>query len=544
MSARDIQIKAKKISELENLEDEEKISNSYVVVSYTENGAKENYKLKLQSLINNAAALQSNKEYAIHVYTNGAKLVSQSAGPYVKDSVVSLAFKPLENYRLTDNSYFITNCELISWVPQYGRLNFKITGTGNPTINITAESLMTYIINYAGLENMYVTIPKMSFIKNEEFEMTLRPFNGYELPNSINDFSISGGTLISYNKSTGKLRIRVIENMIITGSAIEKQKYNVNISIENGTYTINPNSLTFYKDDQFTITLRGNKGYNVPSQINVSNGTLISYENGVAVIKVDGTGDITVSGSSIYKEIQLTIIASNITYIKSPNQSTYHINDIVRITLTPNAGYILPKRSNIVLNGCTIVSYSNNELTIKITNDNNVKVTINAETPEVIETYYFGMTYAGEGYFRDKLISLDNETELRVFDENNTLININSPYISSTINVSPIPYNNFNITTNYNNVKYVPKFTFIAILLPSKYVIEDGDTYLFLDDNNNRYQITKIGRRIINFEELKDIYGNDIIDWTTEVMINNVSHYLLYFKDEGTAGEYKFEKIS
>lgn len=549
MSAREIQIKAKKISELENLEDEEKISNAYVVVSYTENGAKENYKVKLQSLIDNAASMQTNKEYAIHVYTNGAALVSQSSGPYLKDTIVSLSFKALSNYQLTDHSYFITNCELISWNAQYGRLNFKITGTGNPVINIVADSLMTYIINYSGLENIRVNVPKMSFTKNEEFVMNLYPYIGYELPNSINDFSISGGTLLSYDKSSGNLRIKVIENMIIAGFAIEKPKYNVNISIENATYTINPSALSFYKDDQFTIIINPNKGFNVPSQINVINGTLISYNNGVATIKVNGTGNISIFGSSIYKEIQLSVISEYLSYTIYPSQSTYHINDIITIILIPEVGYILPKRANIQVSNCSITSYNDNELKVKITNDTNLiaRVTVRATQQPITETYYFGMTYAGEGYFRDKTITSTTGDILHIFDDANPLINVEtmlqSPYISSTINVSPIPYDNFDITGNYPNMFYVSKFTFIAILIPKKYVEKDGESYVFLDDHNDRYKIQLFGINITHFEQLKEIYADENINWENEFMINGIPHYLLYLKDQGTAGKYKFEKI-
>ena len=91
---------------------------------------------------------------------------------------------------------------------------------------------------------------------------------------------------------------------------------------------------------------------------------------------------------------------------------------------------------------------------------------------------------------------------------------------------------------------YIPKFTFVAILIPKKYVIKNGDGYLFLDDSNNRYKIQQFGIDVTNFEQLKYIYAEDNIDWDIEVSINNVPHYLLYFKDEGTAGEYKFVKIS
>ena len=551
MSAQNIQIKTKKISELDNLQDEKKIANSYIVVSYTENGAKENYKVKIQDLINNASSTTPiEKEYAIHIFANGAKLISQSSGPYLKDTVVSLSFRALDNYQLTNNSCFITNCELISWHAQYGRLNFRITGTGDPVINISAESLLTYIINYSGLRNMYVNILKMSFLKNEEFDIILTPYNGYELPTSASSFSLSGGTIVNYNKTTGKLRIKVIENMILSGEAIEKQKFNININIENSSYTISPNSLSFYENDEFTITLKPNKGYNAPLQLNVTNGTIISYNNGnngnngIAKIKVDGTGDINISGTSEYKEIILSVIASNLNYTKSPNQSTYHINENVTIDITPNSGYISPKRSNISVNGCSIVSYENNKLIIKITNDSNVKVTLNAELPEIIETYYFGMTYAGEGYFKEKIVTASTGETLHIFDEENTLISVDSSYITSATNVSPIPYNDFNITNNYQNMFYIPKFTFVAILIPKKYVIKNGDGYLFLDDSNNRYKIQQFGIDVTNFEQLKYIYAEDNIDWDIEVSINNVPHYLLYFKDEGTAGEYKFVKIS
>jgi len=544
MNARNIQINAKKISELEDLSIMEKIINSYIVVSYTENGAKENYKIKLQYLIDQFVNL---KEYALNIITNGAKLTNQINGSYRKDDIISLTFIPLSSdYQLTDDSYFTTNCvvENASMLDGKLNLNIKVTGVGNPIICISAESLITYMLNYSGLTNMQVELPKSSFKKNEIFELTLTADKGYKLPESINDFILTGGQLMDYNKLTGKLKIKVNENMVLSGNAIELPKFNVNVNIENASYIINSSSSIFYKDDIFTITINPIKGYYVPQQLNVTNGTIISYDNNIVTIKINGTGDVNVNGAANYKEIPLSIECSNLTYELIQDQLTYHINDVIKIIMTPDDGYVSPNIDNIISRGCEIISYENNELFIKIIDDNNVYIKLNAEIPYKENLYYFGMTYSGEGYFKEKIITASTGETLHIFDNEDTLININSPYISSSINSSPIPYNDFNITNNYTNVAHIEKYTFIALVIPKKYVLKNGNGYLFLDDDNNKYKIQQFGRDISNFEQLKWIYEDDIIDWEVEFYIDNIPHYLLYFKDEDTAGEYKFIKIS
>ena len=428
MNAKDIQIKAKKISELENLEDERIINDSYVVVSYTENGSKENYKLQLKKLLNNVHIEKPETEYSLNIFTNGVILLRQSPGPYYKDTIITLEFKAMEQYELTDSSPFVSNCTISSWNKNSGKLTIKVSGTGNPIINISAASLLTYIINYSGLQFIDVYTNKLIYRKNDIINLNLTPQEGYILPNNSNAFNVEGGSIISYNNIDGLLRIKVNNNVIISGSAVERPKYNINVNIPNASIRYTPNKEFYYKDDIVYLTITPNTGYNAPNLLFTTNCELISYENNIATIKITGEGNVSINGTCTLKSYTLNVNLTNVTITKNPEKVSYNYGDEITFNITPNEGYNMPIRSNISISGGDIKSYNNGILKILV--KNNVTLNITASQPAIIEKYYFGMTYTGEGYFETNQAILRDNSLLYYFNGNIT--NLNSEYISYT----------------------------------------------------------------------------------------------------------------
>lgn len=133
---------------------------------------------------------------------------------------------------------------------------------------------------------------------------------------------------------------------------------------------------TIMGTDQATIFLTADTGYSLPSEVTVTNATVVSYddENGNLVIS-GATGNVTVTAAGVVEVYSITNILSSVTNSNDATTATY--GSAYNATLTPASGYEITALS--VTMGGSPVSVSDNTIAIaSVTGD--IVITAVAET--------------------------------------------------------------------------------------------------------------------------------------------------------------------
>lgn len=508
MEETNFKIKAKKISELDNFIDSHSIqtdgSDAWVVLAYTKDNRKENYKINLGniiSLIANNIQLDDienqiqelrdligsqTKSYRISYNLTNVNQDSSNI-QYIKegDSVV-LKFTAYTGYSLP-NTGMVTglSTESYRWDLSNSELTLRIENA-----HITSQSIYVSIqgvpntfkifIDYDSnsMSYSYLTTVKQGYTINDSIQIQFTAKPGYSLPNNID---VTNANNVSYDSSSGILSFKCAGtgNMQVSGATGSKNSFSISYSLENVSKSYNSPTTAEYGSNQILIFTE-NQGYEMPDNVIVT-GNCGSYNYDKANKRITITnvlGDINVKITGVAKEFTIGFELVHIDAEISDQKSTYHINNTISIKLTAHSGYKLP--SNINLTGCTRNSYTlvgNYEATLVVKCSGTENMIVSATGLET-KTYYFGMISAVYHYPPYNKINTDKiDVNYSVYangnlkDDQFTVSINNLGWLTSAVDECPYKFNEiFNPTLTLEGFRSF-------IIVPAKYYIEDTETF-------------------------------------------------------------------
>ena len=434
MDTQELKIRAKKISALDDFENNLDLTKSYVIIGYRNGDDGRNFKMPLSTLIS---------------------YISQNASNGITDANL---LSKINNLISTNQiSIPVTAGPQGPQGPQGAGSN--ITGADIDDLYRRIEDLQQQINRYHNsfsiiydLENVNVTDnPVVRSIRHgENYILNFSPAQGYRMPNSIR---VTGCSNYNYNASAKTLFIgEPTDNITITISAM-KNNYFINYNLQNISYSIIENyKLSYQIGDTFKLSLTASNGYILPDNINVSNCLVTSYilnGNGnivTASIKCLGTGDMTISASAI-------------------SESTYYFgyftDDDTDVNVTyeyyPNTDE-LKNLGSVIINSTSKLSSStscpfnvNNSLIFQNIG-NSISVTKNVII--IVPKKYATITVTG-GRTMVKFKTNDN-TEYELYPKNFQFTSLSFPYNCETT-IGGIGYYALLIEDQFNGAEYIFK---------------------------------------------------------------------------------------
>ena len=282
MAQQELQIRAKKISELDNYNEYRNLSedgeDSYVIIGYNAGGLnKQNYKMNLSTLINvissSATINEENLLEKINEFIEEEKIVlpviqgpQGPQGPQGDGSDIDLS---------TIQSQIDQLNRIVNQYHSYYAITYNLSNISSRNTNLNSIKFGDSAILY------------------------FDPNNGYKLPNMI---SVTGCEF-SYDKSNSSITISNPTSNIVINIVGEKQNYIISYNFSHINYTIELNDKSTYQiGESIRLLLTPYDGYVLPDSINSINcGTdyrVNADGTGSLVITCTGLGNMQVSGSA------------------------------------------------------------------------------------------------------------------------------------------------------------------------------------------------------------------------------------------------------
>ena len=279
------------------------------------------------------------------------------------------------------------------------------TGTANPLIitmdgnkNITANyAINTYTLTIISVNGTVAKNPNQaSYNHGTTVQLTATPNVGYTFTGWSGDAT---GT-------TNPLTVRMDGNKNITANyAINT--YTLTITSVNGTVTKNPDQTNYNYGTAVTLTASPSTGYTFTGWSGDATGS-----TNPLTVAMDGNKNITANYS--INTYTLTIISTNGTVVKNPDQSIYNYGTTVQLSATPNVGYTFtgwsgdatgstnPLTITMDVNKSITANFSINTYTLTVTSVNGT-VTKNPNqtnynygtTVQLTATAHTGYTFTG-----------------------------------------------------------------------------------------------------------------------------------------------------
>ena len=292
MDQTQLRIRAKKISELEDfISSNHDIATdgdeAYVILAYTKNGARENYKISLSRFItelNNSTIISEEylREKIIQLFEDGSISLPSIIGPAGPQGPQGPAGEG-------------ANVDLTTIQQELDRLQSLIDVYHND-----------YPIEYA-LTNISPDPNNPNYIrKNETITLNFIPSTGWKMPSTA---IVIGASEFTYNSSSGSIYINGVNenvNKITVQLSAERNKVRLIFSLNHITYEY---LSTVPTDGYFTnyynnieIKLTAENLYSLPNTVSVSNASINSYDPNTGILNISCTGirDMIVSASAEY----------------------------------------------------------------------------------------------------------------------------------------------------------------------------------------------------------------------------------------------------
>lgn len=278
METQEFQIRAKKISELDNF-DRQIDDNTYLIIGYNNGTVKQNYKLTLSnlvSLIEENASIDDDtllQKLNMFIYNDQIHIPTGSQGPQgpqgPQGAGASIDVSSLQ--RQIDDLYRIIGQYHSSYSITYNLENISPSGS-NPTS-----------IDYGNTAILY-------FIPN----------NGYKMPNIV---SVTGCDY-TYSNINKSISISNPTSDIIINISGVKANYSISYNFNHINYEIVNNDQSSYQiGESIRLNLTAEEDYKLPSSLNHTNCN-IDYRLGAGnitaslVITCTGEGNMVISGNA------------------------------------------------------------------------------------------------------------------------------------------------------------------------------------------------------------------------------------------------------
>lgn len=287
MGSAQLKIKAKKISELDNFIDSHTITdngeNAYVILAYTENGARENYKISLKNFVNeisNSTSIDDEtiKQKIISLINSGEVVI-----PTIKGDTGPQGPQG----------------------PQGDGADIDIDDIQN-RLNELQQLINKYHKKYDivyVLEHIYASSGNPTSMSSDE-SVTLSFYveTGYRMPDSV---TVNGAESFSYDLSNKSININGVNKDADNITVILKgiiNKVMLSFNLINITYEMIsevPADGYYQLSNIIQIKLNPAITYNLPSSVNVQGASIMSYskDTGLLVIKCNGTKDMVITAS-------------------------------------------------------------------------------------------------------------------------------------------------------------------------------------------------------------------------------------------------------
>lgn len=259
--------------------------------------------------------ITSSTEYNINVTAINCENRYDSATTIQEGGSATIYVIANPNYTLPPQSaVIVNNASIISWEVN-GRLGTLIIA--NPTnevnISITAtqevpkeDYTVTYVLSACSKVSGVNTIGYNAI--NNRYTLTFKSNSGFKFPyNEVNKPEVINATVDAYNVTGDELSVTITKitgNVTVKISAVTDVVYTISYTLRNAEYdTSNPSQA--YEGGTVSLRVTARAGYVLPTSVNVSGGTLLSWDKsrGVATI------------SNIFDDVVLTVnaiaIASN-----------------------------------------------------------------------------------------------------------------------------------------------------------------------------------------------------------------------------------------
>ena len=294
MEQTDLRIKAKKISELDDITQSGNIDydKSYIIVGYRDGTIGKNFKISLSFIL----------DY----------LASQNHG--IDES--ELKTKVQELIDANEIIFPILNGPQGPQGPQ---------GQG---VDIDWEAMQTQINYMQSLINQYhndyLIQYNLTHINTNESNATKLSYNesvtlyfntdaGYVMPNYVEvtganfDYDKENKSIRIYNPTASNHKIIIVMNG-------ETGHYSIIYNLRNITYSyISTEQSNYQKDDSIRIQLTPETGYKLPNTVSLENATLINYDKNIGTLsfKVSGTGNIKINAMGELNSIYYFVFAAD-----------------------------------------------------------------------------------------------------------------------------------------------------------------------------------------------------------------------------------------
>ena len=288
MEQTDLRIRAKKISELDQLTESDNISfdKSFIIVGYRDGDVGKNYKIPLSFIF----------DYVTE-HSNG---IDENE---LKDKVQEL----IDNNNLSFDSVTMHGPQ----GPQGNQgkgAEFDIN-----EIQRQIDYLQTLINQYHKEYNIEYNLSYISanilndtdMLYNETVILNFEPHIGYMMP----DYVSVNGAEFEYDKTAKTVKIynpNSLNNKIIVSMTGNIGYYSISYNLTNIAVSYISTERNVYQyNEEIEIQLTPNGEYALPNSLNVLNGEIISYNKTIGILKfkVSGTGNIIISGSAVFNSI-------------------------------------------------------------------------------------------------------------------------------------------------------------------------------------------------------------------------------------------------
>ena len=199
-----------------------------------------------------------------------------------------------------------------------------------------------------------------------DYVAVITPNNGYLLPENI-DVTTGGNTLVegtdyTYDTETGKVVVnsdKIAGNLTIKSVAVPKQ-FNVDTTGVKKAKVTNKEKATF--DQDYTTTIKPNKGYALPDSINVTVGEEVLGE-GTDYTYDSTTGEVVIPKESVVDDIKIAAdmkvlkndIVINTENLDTDAKKTVETDDEYKVIVKPtNNKYELPETIEVKVDGKTL----------------------------------------------------------------------------------------------------------------------------------------------------------------------------------------------
>lgn len=284
MEQTDLRIRAKKISELDQLTESDNISfdKSFIIVGYRDGDVGKNYKIPL-SFIFDYIAEHNNGIDENELKDKVQELIDNNNLSF--DSVIMHGPQGPQGHQGKGAEFDIAEIQrqidyLQSLINQYHKEYNIEYNLSYISANITNDTDMLY---------------------NETVTLYFEPQLGYVMP----DYVTVNGAEFEYNKTLKTVKVfnpNSSNNKIIISMVGNIGYYTISYSLTNIAVSyISAEHNVYQYNEEVEIQLTPNGEYALPNSLNVLNGEIINYDKitGILKFKVSGTGNIIISGAAV-----------------------------------------------------------------------------------------------------------------------------------------------------------------------------------------------------------------------------------------------------